>query len=229
MKAALVDRSTGEMLTDRFRIPTPQPATPSAMTDVFSALLDHFDWTGPVGCAFPGVIRNGAIIETAANLHPDWVGVNAADLFGTAESPVYMVNDADAAGIAEMRFGAGVNELGTVFMLTIGTGLGTAIFLDGKLMPNTELGHLELDGHEAEAKASSRAKQAEDLSVEVWAARLDRYLNHVEALVWPDLFIIGGGISKNFDEFGPLLNTRARVVPALLRNHAGIVGAALIS
>ena len=226
MKAALVDRS-GALLTERFRIETPQPATPDSMADVFAQLTAHFEWKGPIGCAFPGVIRNHSVVETAANLDDAWVGVDAADLFGSVDSPVRMINDADAAGLAEMRQGAGQGVEGVVFMLTIGTGLGTAIFVDGTLVPNTELGHLEIDGAEAESRASSRAKKAEGLSMEAWASRLDRYLNHVEALLWPDLFIIGGGISKNFDEFAPLLNTRAALEPAVLRNHAGIVGAAL--
>jgi polyphosphate glucokinase len=146
MKAAIVDPVAGQMITDRFRIPTPQPATPEAMASVFADLVAHFAWTGPIGCTFPGVVRQKAVIETAANLDPSWVGVDAAELFGTANTPVTMINDADAAGVAEMRVGAGRGRDGVVFMLTIGTGFGTAIFHGGRLLPNVELGHIEIDG-----------------------------------------------------------------------------------
>lgn len=227
MKAALVDPVAGKMLTERFRIPTPQPATPEAMAAVFADLVSHFDWTGPIGCTFPGVVRGQAIIETAANLDPSWVGVNATELFSTPDVPVTMINDADAAGLAEMRVGAGKDRDGVVFMLTIGTGFGTAIFHRGVLLPNVELGHIEIDGVDAEETATSRVKKAEGLSIEEWAPLLERYLQTLEALVSPDVFIIGGGISKHFDAFAPLLSTRAELVPAQLRNHAGIVGAAM--
>ncbi len=227
MKAALVDVESGALLTDRFRIPTPQPATPPDMAIVFAQLVEHFEYTGPIGCTFPGVIRRQAAVETAANLDPAWVGVNAAELFGSAATPVTMINDADAAGLAEMRLGAGKDIDGVVFMLTIGTGFGTAIFLDGKLLPNVELGHIEIDGVDAEELATSRVKKALGLSTEDWAARLERYLHRIEDMVSPDLIIIGGGISKNFDEFAPLISTRTTMVPATLRNHAGIVGAAM--
>jgi len=227
MKAAIVDPVAGQMITDRFRIPTPQPATPEAMASVFADLVAHFAWTGPIGCTFPGVVRQKAVIETAANLDPSWVGVDAAELFGTANTPVTMINDADAAGVAEMRVGAGRGRDGVVFMLTIGTGFGTAIFHGGRLMPNVELGHIEIDGVDAEGHATSRAKKAEGLSMSEWAMRLERYIGKLEDLVSPDGFIIGGGISKDFDEFAPLLATRAELLPAQLRNHAGIVGAAM--
>ena len=197
------------------------------MAPVFTELVAHFGYTGPVGCTFPGVIRSHAVVETAANLDPSWVGVNAAALFGAEGAPVTMINDADAAGVAEMRLGAGHGACGVVFMLTIGTGFGTAIFHDGKLLPNIELGHIEMDGVDAEELATSRAKKALGLSTEVWAERLERYLQRIEDMISPDLLIIGGGISKNFDEFAAHITTRAPMVPAALRNHAGIVGAAL--
>jgi polyphosphate glucokinase len=227
MKAAIVDPSAGTMVTERHRIPTPKPATSESMANVFHELVAHFEWTRPIGCTFPGVVRNQSIIETAANLDSSWVGVDAASLFGTTHVPVTMINDADAAGLAEMRVGAGKGREGVVFMLTIGTGFGTAIFHDGRLLPNIELGHIEIDGVDAEELATSRAKKAEGLSITEWAVPLERYLHRIEDMISPDLFIIGGGISKSFDEFAPLLHTRAELVPAQLRNHAGIVGAAL--
>ena len=175
----------------------------------------------------PGVIRSRAVVETAANLDKSWIGVDAAALFGSEQCPVTLINDADAAGLAEMELGRGKDSTGVVFMLTIGTGLGTAIFNNGVLLPNSELGHLEIDGFVAEHRASSRAMKAEGLSMAAWAKRLERYLHRIEDLLSPDLFIIGGGISKKFDEFAPHLSTRARIEPAVLRNHAGIVGAAM--
>lgn len=225
MKAAEVAVDHGLLLAERVRIVTPQPATPDAMAAVIAELIDAHDWTGPVGCTFPGVIRNHAVVETAANLDDSWVGVDASALFGSADSPVTMINDADAAGLAEVRLREDTG--GVVFMLTIGTGLGTAVFNDGVLLPNTELGHIEIDGVDAEEQASNRIKKAQGLSTEEWAPRLERYLNTIEDLLSPDLFIIGGGISKYFDDFAPLLKTRARLEPARLRNHAGIVGAAM--
>ena len=227
IKGAPVQMPRGEQLRERFRIETPQPATPQAVALVFSRIVDHFAWTGPIGCAFPGVIRSQAVVETAANLDKSWIGVDAADLFGSDVAPVTMINDADAAGLAEMELGTGKGATGVVFMLTIGTGLGTAIFNNGVLLPNSELGHLEIDGFVAEHRASSRAMKAEGLSMAVWAKRLEHYLHRVEDLLSPDLFIIGGGISKDFDEFAPLISTRARLEPAVLRNGAGIVGAAM--
>lgn len=229
MKAAIVDVAQGEMATERFRLETPRPATPETMALVFDRLVDRFGWQGPIGCTFPGVVRSAAVVETAANLDPSWIGVDAADLFGSAPAPVTMINDADAAGVAEMAFGAGAGSAGVVFMLTIGTGLGTAIFADGTLVPNTELGHLEIDGADAEELASSRARETLDLPLDVWAARLQRYLDRVEFLLSPDVMIIGGGISKHFDEFAGHLRTRATLVPAGLLNSAGIVGAAIVA
>lgn len=227
MKAAEVHVGKGLLVTDRFRIETPQPATPQAMSQVMNELIDHFEWSGPIGCAFPGVIRRSAVVDTASNLDSSWVGVDAAQLFERNGSSITMINDADAAGLAEIRLLNEDEVQGVVFMLTIGTGLGTAIFTNGVLVPNTELGHLEIDGFDAEDRASSRARKAQGLSMQEWAARLQIYLAHVEDLFSPDLFLIGGGISKSFDEFAPMLQTRAKIQPAALRNHAGIVGAAL--
>lgn len=228
MKAAPVDTESGVALTKRHRIPTPQPAAPGAMADVIGALTDHFSWSGPIGCTFPGVIRNRSIVETAANLDASWVGADAAEIFtATTGLPVAMINDADAAGLAEMQLGAGQGVPGVVFMLTIGTGLGTAIFNQGVLVPNTELGHIEIDGVDAEDQASSRAMEDEDLPLEVWAKRLERYLQRIEEMLSPDLVIVGGGISKKFDDFAPFIATRCKIAPAEMRNEAGIVGAAL--
>lgn len=227
MKAAVVDAREGVLLTDRFRIKTPQPADPVSMGAVMYELVQNFGWVGPIGCTFPGVIRGHSVVETAANLDESWIGVDAAKLFGTPTTPVTMINDADAAGLAEIRLGAGRGVDGVVFMLTIGTGFGTAIFHDGKLLPNIELGHIEIDGVDAEELATSRAKKAQKLSTKVWAKRLERYLGRIEDILSPDLIIVGGGISRKFDEFASLISTRARLEPAELRNHAGIVGAAI--
>ena len=227
VKGAPVQLPSGEQLSERLRIETPHPATPPAVATVVGQIVEHFAWNGPIGCTFPGVIRSRAVVETAANLDKSWIGVDAAALFGSEQCPVTMINDADAAGLAEMELGRGKDSTGVVLMLTIGTGLGTAIFNNGVLLPNSELGHLEIDGFVAEHRASSRAMKAEGLSMAAWAKRLEHYLHRIEDLLSPDLFIIGGGISKKFDEFAPHLSTRARIEPAVLRNHAGIVGAAM--
>jgi polyphosphate glucokinase len=228
MKAAMVDPRKGVLLTDRFRISTPTPASPASMTDVVAELVEHFAWSGAVGCTFPGVVKRRAIIGTAANLDPSWVGVDAQALFGERTGCRFtMINDADAAGLAEIRIGAGRSVDGVVLLVTVGTGLGTALFNDGRLVPNTEFGHIEIAGVDAEERASARAKKAAKLSMKAWAKRLSIYLQHLEALLSPDLFIIGGGISKRFDDFSPWLAVQAKVVPATLRNHAGIVGAAM--
>lgn len=227
IKAAPVDVTNGELLAERFRLVTPDPSTPAAVMDVCAELVRHFGWEGPVGCTFPAVIKGG-VAHTAANVDKSWIGANGQQLLQERTGcPVTILNDADAAGIAEMKFGAGKGERGVVFMLTLGTGIGTAIFLDGKLMPNTELGHLEYRGKEAEARASDRVRSEKSLSWEEWARRVNEYLNVLEALFWPDLFIIGGGVSKKHEKFLPLMQTRTRVVTARFFNEAGIVGAAL--
>ena len=227
IKGALVDISTGVMQTERLRIPTPSPAKPHAVAAVVAQLARQFEWKGAIGCGFPGVVRRGVTL-TAANVHKQWVGLNAAHLFSQATGcGVVVVNDADAAGLAEVSFGAGKNKRGVVMMVTIGTGLGTALFIDGILVPNTELGHIEIGGQDAELTASDAARQREKLSWEKWATRFDRYLGTLERLFWPDLFILGGGAVKKAERFLPLLNLRTPAVTAEMGNNAGIVGAAM--
>ncbi len=228
MKAAEVDTDTGEVVSDKFRIKTPKPATPEAMADVVRQLTEHFDWTGPVGVGFPGVIQKG-VIKTAANLDKSWVDVDGDKVFTEASGcDVVMINDADAAGLAEMRFGAGVDVPGTVILLTLGTGIGSAVFSNGVLMKNTEFGHLELNGKIAEERASSRIKEEKDLSYKEWGKALEKVLQEIEKLFWPNLFILGGGISKEFDNYVEHLDdVRTSIVPAQALNRAGIVGAAL--
>jgi polyphosphate glucokinase len=228
VKGAPVDTATGQLADERCRIETPQPATPDAVAAVFAEITQHFAWTGPVGATMPGVVKNGTLL-TAANIHKSWIGTHAAEVFSAASGcPVTVLNDADAAGIAEMRFGAGRGRGGVVIMITLGTGIGCAVFNDGVLLPNTELGHLEIGGVDAETRASARAREVEDLSFKKWAKRVEAYLDHLDALLWPDLIIIGGGVSKKSEKFFPYLSTRAELVPASLENEAGIVGAAMI-
>lgn len=228
MKAAEVETDTGEIMSDKFRIPTPKPATPEAMADVVRQLTEHFDWTGPVGVGFPGVIQHG-VVRTAANLHKSWVNVDGDKVFTEASGcDVAVINDADAAGLAEARFGAGEGIPGTVILLTLGTGIGSAVIIDGKLVPNTEFGHLMMDGKIAEERASSRAKDEKDLSFKDWGKELESVMMEIEKLFWPKLFVLGGGISKQFDRFEEYLDdVRTPIVAAKMLNRAGIVGAAL--
>jgi polyphosphate glucokinase len=228
IKAAPVDVTTGKLLADRQKIETPRPARPEAVRDVVKKLTTSFNWSGPVGITFPGVVTDG-VTRTAANLGPAWIGLDAATLFTRAiGNPVRVLNDADAAGVAEMTFGAGVGEKGTVLMLTFGTGIGSALFTQGILVPNTEFGHIEIRGRDAETRASEHAKELHDLSWDKWAGRVDEYMHHIEALLSPQLIIVGGGISKQADKWVPkLTGVRARIVPAMLLNEAGIVGAAM--
>jgi polyphosphate glucokinase len=227
IKGAPVNIETGEMLSERFRLPTPQPSLPDDVADVVGAIARHFDWQGAIGVTFPAIVKEG-VIYSAANVHESWIGTDGRTLFGRATNcPVTVTNDADAAGIAEMTFGAGRGRSGLVMLITLGTGIGTAMFINGHLVPNTELGHLEIRGKDAERRASDRARQEKAYSWEEWAERVDEYLGRLEALFSPDLFIIGGGVSKKHDRFLPLLQRRAPVVPAMLLNDAGIVGAAL--
>jgi len=228
IKAAPVDVVTGQLLGARKKITTPRPATPEAVTDVVRELAASFGWTGPIGATFPGVITSG-VVRTAANVDKSWIGTDAAALFAKAAgTEVAVLNDADAAGVAEMTFGAGRGEHGTVLMLTFGTGIGSALFIAGQLVPNTEFGHIEIRGRDAEKRASEHAKETHDLSWSKWADRVDEYLLHMEALLSPDLIVVGGGISKESEKWVPLLDgIRARVVPATLHNDAGIVGAAM--
>jgi polyphosphate glucokinase len=228
IKAAPVDVTTGKLLADRQKIETPRPALPDPVADVVKQLTTAFNWSGPVGITFPGVVIDG-VTRTAANLDPAWCGLNTGDLFGKAiGNPVRVLNDADAAGIAEMTFGAGAGEQGTVLMLTFGTGIGSALFIKGILVPNTEFGHVEIRGRDAESRASEHAKNLHDLSWSKWAGHVGEYLQHIEALLSPDLIIVGGGVSRQSDKWVPrLTGIRARIVPAAMLNEAGIVGAAM--
>ncbi len=227
MKAAIVDLSSGVLCTPRLRIDTPQPATPEAMAGVVHELVTHFSWTSPAGVGFPAVVRNG-VVGSAANIDASWIDVDADALFTrSAGVEVHMINDADAAGVAEMRFGAGKGREGVVMMLTFGTGIGSGLFIDGVLVPNTELGHLELDGVDAETRAAASARKRDDLSWSAWAKRVQTYLRHVERLFSPDLFIVGGGASKQADQWLPKVTIDTEIVPAQMANNAGIVGAAL--
>jgi polyphosphate glucokinase len=228
IKGAPVDLATGKLTAERVKLATPRPAEPDAVADVVRQLVREFSWTGPAGITFPGVVTDGTT-RTAANLDKAWIGLNARELFGQATGlPMTVLNDADAAGLAEMKFGAGAGQRGTVLMLTLGTGIGSALFTDGTLVPNTEFGHIEIRGKDAEKRASEHAREAEDLSWGKWAGRVDEYLLHMEALLSPALIIIGGGISKKSDKFFPrLTGLRARLEAAALLNDAGVVGAAM--
>ncbi|MEW1723535.1 polyphosphate--glucose phosphotransferase [Streptomyces sp. NPDC093109] len=228
IKGAPVDLERGDLVEPRYKVLTPHPATPDAIADGVVEVVRHFGWSGPVGITFPGVVT-GSVIRTAANVDKTWIGTDAGQLLGDRLSlRATVLNDADAAGVAEMAFGAGRGRKGTVLLLTFGTGIGSALFMDGKLVPNTELGHLELNGHDAEKHASTKAKEDEDLSWEHWAHRVQKYLAHVEMLFSPELIIIGGGVSRKADKFLPLIKgIRAEMVPAELQNNAGIVGAAM--
>jgi len=231
IKGARVDLSTGELLTERYRIETPQPATPKAVSNVVAKIVDENHWTGPVGCAFPAVVQQG-VIRTAANVDDSWIGTNGEENIGNRLGvPVQIINDADAAGVAEMQFGAGRNyrENGVVLMLTFGTGIGSAIFVDGHLLPNCEFGHLEIDGEIAEKRAAAQLRENKVLSWEKWIKRVQQYLSHVESLINPDLIIFGGGISKKSDRFLEEMATECPLVPAKLLNNAGIVGAAFVA
>jgi polyphosphate glucokinase len=227
IKGALVDLETGELATERVRIDTPRPSSPDAVAAVVAEIAGSFEWSGPVGVAVPAVVVHG-VTRSAANIDPAWVGLDAAGLFSTAlDAPVTVLNDADAAGVAEMSHGAGRGEEGTVLLLTIGTGVGSALFVRGALVPNTELGHLEFEGAEAEDVVSGTAREAAGLSWEEWVGSFNRFLRYVENLLWPDLVVLGGGGSKEADQYLHLLESRARLTVATLRNDAGIVGAAM--
>lgn len=227
IKGAPVDLSTGQLTVDRYRIPTPQPSKPKAVAKVVGQIVKHFNWEGPIGCAFPAIISHG-IIKSAANIDDAWIGVDGVKLFTkTTGCPVHILNDADAAGVAEMEFGIGRGRDGAVIMLTIGTGIGSGMFTNGILYPNSELGHLQIRGKDAEHRASDRVRKEEELSWEKWAKRFNEFLNHVEFLFSPDLLIIGGGASKKHDLFFQYLDLDTEILPAKLRNEAGIIGAAM--
>jgi polyphosphate glucokinase len=227
IKGAPVDTQTGELMADRIRIKTPKKAEPQPVAEVVAQIARAFEWKGPVGIGFPAPIKTG-VAMMAANISDKWIGTNADELFTkTTGCPSTTINDADAAGLAEMEFGAGRGQPGTVIMITLGTGIGTAIFHRGKLLPNTEFGHLDMKGRDAEHRASDAVRQMENLSWKKYARRLNRYLSAMEKLFWPDLFIVGGGISKQSEKYIPLLTIDTPVVPAQFLNEAGIVGAAL--
>ncbi len=227
IKGAVVDTRTGKMVTSRLRLSTPEPSTPKSMARVVGRLVKHFDWQGRVGCGMPGPVIDGRIM-TAINLHKSWVGVNAPELYSDVTGcRVAVINDADAAGLAEMKFGSGKGHKGVVVILTLGTGIGSALFVNGRLVPNMEFGQVNIRGKTAEKRASARVRKAKGLSWEKWGKALNEYLLELENLTWPDLFILGGGVSRKASKFLPMIETRAKVLPAALCNEAGIVGAAL--
>lgn len=228
IKGAPVDVDRGQLRDDRFRLLTPQPATPAAVAGTVADVVKHFDTvTGRVGGTFPAVIQHGVALS-AANVDRTWIGTDVrATLERETARPFTVLNDADAAGVAEMAFGAGKDRPGVVMMVTIGTGLGTALFVDGRLVPNTELGHIEIDGRDAETRASERAREVKGLSWKKWGKRLNAYFQKLEALFSPEAFIVGGGVSKKPEKFFGFIDVRAELLPAELRNEAGIVGAAV--
>jgi len=230
IKAAPVDLAAGDFATDRQRIETPQPSTPDAVAEVMAELLDRFpEATGPVGVAVPGVVRNG-VVHSAANIDKEWLDTDAdALLTKRLGRDVHVVNDADAAGVAELRYGAARGRKGLVILTTLGTGIGSALLYDGVLVPNSELGHLEIEGHVAEKRAAASIRTAEGLSWTEYAARLTTYYRTLEKLFSPDLLVVGGGVSKHANDFLPLLEIETEIVPATLRNRAGIIGAAAIT
>jgi polyphosphate glucokinase len=227
IKGCLVDLEHGTLIGERLRVETPQPSAPDAVYGAVAQIVAQFGWIGRVGVTFPGVMKQG-LAYTAANVDKSWIGTDVdAGLERLIPGTVETLNDADAAGIAEMRYGAGRGHGGVVLMLTFGTGIGSALFTDGELVPNTEFGHIQVDGEDGERRASAAAREREDLGYPEWAQRVDRYLDVLEAGLWPDLIIVGGGVSKKAHKWVPLLTTRTPVVPAQLQNDAGIVGAAL--
>ena len=228
IKGGIVDIDTGLLVGERIKLLTPQPATPSAVAKTIAEVVNGFGWTGPLGVTYPGVVTHG-VVQTAANVDKSWIGTNARDVIGAEldGQDVTILNDADAAGLAEARYGAGRDNSGLVVLLTFGTGIGSAVIYNGTLIPNTELGHLEVDGKEAEHRAASSVKERNDWSYEKWAKQVTRVLEAIENVIWPDLFIAGGGISRKADKWLHLLENRTPVVAAALQNTAGIVGAAM--
>lgn len=228
VKGALVDLDTGTLVGERFRMETPQPATPEAVTATVAAVVNHFSWDGPLGVTYPGVVVDG-VVQTAANVDRSWIGTNAADAYSRALGgrPVTVLNDADAAGIAEQRYGAGRGHRGVVVLLTFGTGIGSAVIHNGLLLPNTEFGHIEVGGKEAEHRAASSVKERKGWGHRRWSKEVTKVLVAVENAIRPELFIVGGGISRKADKWIPLLTNRTPVVAAELLNTAGIVGAAM--
>ncbi|ETW25403.1 polyphosphate--glucose phosphotransferase [Mycobacterium gastri] len=230
IKGGIVDLDTGQLIGDRIKLLTPQPATPSAVAKTIAEVVHGFGWTGPLGVTYPGVVTHG-IAQTAANVDKSWIGTNASEIIGAelGGQEVTVLNDADAAGLAEERYGAGQDNSGLVILLTFGTGIGSAVIHNGKLIPNTEFGHLEVGGKEAEQRAASSVKERKGWSYAKWTKQVTRVLVAIENAMWPDLFIAGGGISRKSDKWMHLLENRTPVVPATLQNAAGIVGAAMAS
>ncbi len=228
IKGSTVDLGSGQLAQERVRIDTPQPSTPPAVAEVVAEVVGRFGWDGPIGVTLPSVVKSG-VAHTAANIDPTWIGTDAAGLFSEAlgGQGAIVLNDADAAGMAEMRYGAGIGQHGVVLLLTFGTGIGSALFVDGMLVPNTELGHIEVSGHDGEHVAAASVKEDTGMSWKHWAHRVSSYLQSLERVLWPDLIIVGGGVSKKSDRWLHLLELRTPVVPAALRNDAGIVGAAM--
>jgi polyphosphate glucokinase len=227
IKGALVDTRTGKLLGERVRITTPKPSTPEALVTTAVEVVHRSGWNGPSGCGFPAVVKDG-VIRTAANIDKAAIGFNfQGELEAELGNPLHVINDGDAAGLAEMRWGAGRQEDGVALMLTLGTGIGTSLFIGGRLVPNTELGHIEVRGEDAEHRAADSARKREDLSWKEYARRLDEYLHKIEDLLWPDLIVIGGGISKKSEKYFPHLTIRTKLVTAEMHNDAGIAGAAL--
>lgn len=227
IKGAPVCLETGKLETERFRVATPRPATPKKVIEAAAQIVRHFDLPGPVGFGFPAVIKKGTV-RTAANIDPSWIGVNAVERMAKAtDRPVVFVNDADAAGIAEMRYGAGRDRDGVVVIATLGTGIGTSLFVDGALVPSTEFGHIEMKGRVAEKYAAESVRKAKGLRWLEWGERVNEYLCKLDELIRPDLIIVGGGASNKYEKFSPCLTVDTEVVPARLRNRAGIIGAAL--
>lgn len=232
IKAALVDVKAGELVGERLRVETPTGGLPDDIAEVVRSLIETLDPKGvakSVGICFPAVVQHGVTLS-AANVSKEWINLDADKLFTkVVEREVHLINDADAAGVAEIKFGAGKKERGLAILTTLGTGIGTALFIDGELVPNTELGHLEIDGVDYETKAAFSAKERENLDWDQWAERLQRYYSKLEALFTPDLFIVGGGVSKEHELFLPLLKLKTPIVPAVLKNNAGIIGAARVA
>lgn len=227
IKGAIVDTKKGNLVTERLRIPTPDPATPDAMLDTVIQLVREFDWKGPIGCGFPAAVQN-EIVKTASNIDKSWIGVNAAQKIRNATGCItHVVNDVDAAGMAEMKFGAGKGRKGVTIMVAAGTGLGTALFIDKHLVPNTELGFVMVNGMVGEHYAANSVREQEELSWEDWGHRLNDYFHRLEFLFWPDLFILGGGVSKHYEMYNQYLDLNTELLPAETRNYAGIIGAAL--
>lgn len=228
IKGAPVDTKSGKLTKERFRVPTPSPSTPDSVIDVIIKIITHFNWKGPIGLAFPAVVLDG-VIKTATNINEAWIGTDASKLITKRTGlPTFVLNDADAAGMAEMKFGAGQGIKGSVVMITVGTGIGTVFFTRGKLVPNTELGHVYLNsGMKAEDFASDAVRKREGLSWELWAKRFDVFLHEIERLFWPELIIIGGGVSKKKDLFIDYISIDTKLVMAKSKNEAGIIGAAL--